>query len=279
LLALFINAGGWKVWHRRRSQLDMTMISTPPRRNRTRSFKALAHAIVAHRRLPMNDWLLATVLAAIAGAVNAGGFFVVGQYTSHMTGYLSQVADNLVTGHYAIVLKSLLAVVAFTIGAATSAALVNWARQNRYHQQYALPIVAQGFTLLAFSFAGFGASHIPILALLLMLCFLMGMQNATITKLSKARIRTTHATGMITDVGIEIGKAVFGVLSKNSGVRADTHKLMILLRLVIAFLAGGIVGAIGFASLGFIFAMPLSFVLLMLSLPTVMRPKRRLLAG
>lgn len=250
----------------------MTRISNIRQRNKTRSLLALAHAIVAHRRLPMNDWLLATVLAGVAGAVNAGGFFVVGQYTSHMTGYLSQIADNLVTANYVIVLKSLLAIIAFTIGAGTSAALVNWARQNRRHQQYALPIVVQGFTLFLFSFAGLAAGHIPILALLLVLCFLMGMQNATITKLSKARIRTTHATGMITDIGIEIGKAVFGVFSKRSTVKADTHKLLILLRLVLSFLFGGIAGAIGFASVGFIFAMPLSFVLLSLSLPTVLRP-------
>jgi uncharacterized membrane protein YoaK (UPF0700 family) len=41
-----------------------------------------------------------------------------------------------------------------------------------------------------------------------MLCFIMGLQNATVTKISGARIRTTHVTGMITDVGIELGKLV-----------------------------------------------------------------------
>jgi uncharacterized membrane protein YoaK (UPF0700 family) len=246
------------------------------RRNRTRSLFAVAYAIVSHRRLPINDWLLATVLAGVAGAINAGGFFVVGQYTSHMTGYLSQVADNLVTGQFMIVLKSFLAIVAFTMGAATSAVLVNWARQYRRHQQYALPIAVQGFILFVFSFAGHSASHMPILALLLVVCFLMGMQNATITKLSKARIRTTHATGMITDIGIEIGKAVLFGFSKKSRVRADIQKLKVLLRLVLSFLLGGIIGAIGFASVGFIFAMPLSFILMMLSLPTILRPSRQL---
>jgi uncharacterized membrane protein YoaK (UPF0700 family) len=253
----------------------MTRTSHRPRRNRTRSLLALAHAIVAHRRLPMNDWLLATVLAGVAGAVNAGGFFVVGQYTSHMTGYLSQVADNLVTGNTVIVVKSALAIFAFIVGAGVSAILVNWARLHRLHKQYALPIAAQGCTLFLFSLAQFGGNHIPTLALLMVLCFLMGMQNATITKLSKARIRTTHATGMITDIGIELGKAVFGRFSRQAGVKADRRKLTILLRLVLSFLLGGIIGAIGFASVGFIFAMPLSLVLLSLSLPTVMRPSYR----
>jgi len=38
------------------------------------------------------------------------------------------------------------------------------------------------------------------------LCFTMGLQNAIITKISKAQIRTTHVTGMITDIGIELAR-------------------------------------------------------------------------
>jgi uncharacterized membrane protein YoaK (UPF0700 family) len=249
-------------------------MSTPTRRSR--SLAGFAHAVMAHRRLPANDRLLATVLAGVAGAVNAGGFFVVGQYTSHMTGYLSQVADTLVTGRYMLLATSVGAILTFIIGAAVSAMLVNWARLNRYHQQYALPVAVQGSTLFSISLADYGANHIPTLALLFALCFLMGMQNATITKLSRARIRTTHATGMITDIGIELGKALFGKIAKQSKVRSDQRKLAILLQLVVSYLLGGILGAVGFANIGFIFALPLSLVLLSLSLPTLLRQTRRL---
>jgi len=38
-----------------------------------------------------------------------------------------------------------------------------------------------------------------------LLCFIMGLQNAVITKISHAEIRTTHVTGLVTDVGIELG--------------------------------------------------------------------------
>jgi uncharacterized membrane protein YoaK (UPF0700 family) len=226
--------------------------------------------------MPANDRLLATVLAGIAGAVNAGSFFVVGQYTSHMTGYLSQVADNLVTGRYSIAVTSVGAIIAFIAGAAASAMLVNWARLNRYHQQYALPVAVQGSTLFLISLADYSKGPVSTLGLLLMLCFLMGMQNATITKLSRARIRTTHVTGMITDIGIELGKAMFGMVAKHSNVRADALKLSILLRLVLSYFLGGVVGALGFATAGFIFALPLSLVLLSLSLPTVLRARRRM---
>ena len=252
------------------------MLKKPRRLKKSRSLVDLANVVVAHRRIPMNDKLLATVLAGIAGAVNAGGLFVVGQYTSHMTGYVSQIADNLVTGHLSIVATSIAAIFTFIIGAAISAMLVNWARINRYHQQYALPIAVQGSILLLVSIVDQLANHMLRLPLLLVLCLLMGMQNATITKLSKARVRTTHVTGMITDIGIEFGKAMFGTMTKHSTVRADTQKLAILSRLVLSYLLGGIVGAIGFASAGFLFALPLSIVLLLLSLPTLWQRKKRL---
>src|SRR5690606_16396564 len=99
------------------------------------------------------------------------------------------------------------------------------------------------------------------------LCFIMGMQNATITKISGARIRTTHATGMITDIGIELGRAAFGVSLPRSSVAADGAKLRILVGLVISFLFGGVIGAVGFGQLGFFFALPLGITLLALSVP------------
>ena len=92
----------------------------------------------------------------------------------------------------------------------------------------------------------------------------MGFQNATITKTSYARIRTTHATGMITDVGIELGRAVCG-RSFDADVTADRAKLWLLLRLLSVFLVGGIQGAIGYGAFGYLFSLPLVGVLLVLA--------------
>jgi len=244
-----------------------------PRRARSRSLYAIAQAVVAHRRMPVTDRILATLLAGIAGAVNAGGFLVVGRYTSHMTGYLSQAADNLVTGNLEVVLTSVVAIFSFIFGAAISSLLVIWARQHRYHFQYALPIMVQGSALFVFAFSGYFVGNISLLLQLAGLCFLMGMQNATVTKLSKARVRTTHATGMVTDIGIEIGRGIFKFLSPNSNIQIDKQKLSILLRLVLSYVVGGILGAEGFAKFGFVFALPLALILLSISLPTLISAK------
>jgi uncharacterized membrane protein YoaK (UPF0700 family) len=244
-------------------------------RKRTRSLRSIALAVVAHRRAAVTDALLATLLAAVAGAVNAGGFFVVGQYTSHMTGYLAQAADNLAIGNYAFVGTAAVAVISFIFGAGLSAFLVNWTKVQHYKLQYSLPLGVQGIALFIFSFSDAFVSHFNIVVQLMGLCILMGMQNATITKLSKARIRTTHATGMVTDIGIELGRAVFGVVVPGTNVRADGRKLGILLRLVLAFLCGGVFGALGFAKIGFLFAMPLAIILFGVALPSLVTHARQ----
>lgn len=103
----------------------------------------------------------------------------------------------------------------------------------------------------------------------------MGMQNATIAKISGSRIRTTHATGMMTDIGIELGRELFGRVHPSRRLEADRRKLRIHLRLVGTFVAGGGAGAIGLSRFGFVFALLLSAVLLALSAPSLLGRRGR----
>lgn len=235
----------------------------PDRHGKRRVRKSLVHA----ERGESDDHALAVILAGVAGAANAGGFFAVQQYTSHMTGYLAALADNLAIGNFWLVMVSVLAISAFTAGAGFSAVLINWARDHRSHHQYSLPIAVQGGFLFCFSFGWIFNSELGRLFSIACLCFIMGMQNATITKLSGARIRTTHATGMVTDIGIELGRAFYGLFHRSRGAGADHRKLGILVSQVVSFLCGGIVGALGYKALGFMFSLPLAMVLLAISVP------------
>jgi uncharacterized membrane protein YoaK (UPF0700 family) len=248
---------------RSRLRLGLTPIAPAAKPSRLRGLRL----ITAHRRAAQSDRALATVLAGIAGAANAGGFIVLGSYTSHMTGYLAALADNIVLQNLALVGQSLLAISLFTCGAAGSAFTINWARQHSRRRQYSLPIALQGLLLIALALLG--AAHLPApyahASGLGLLCFIMGFQNATITKITYARIRTTHATGMITDVGIELGRAAYG-RSFHAPIHADRSKLLTLLQLLLTFLLGGIVGAIGYSLIGFTFSLPLAAILLALAL-------------
>ena len=207
---------------------------------------------------------LGLTLAFVAGAVNAGGFLAVAQYTSHMTGVLSSIADNIALGRLALVTAGLASFAAFVAGAAVSTILINWARRRKLHSEYALALLLEAVLLLVFGIAGhrsMQAASAP--AVVLLLCGVMGLQNAIITKISGAEIRTTHMTGNATDLGIELGKLLYWNTDRAAPdkVLANRDKLGIHASLIILFTFGGLVGAVGFKRWGYGVSVPLSALL------------------
>ena len=91
----------------------------------------LARKLVGKERTAQANRTIGLLLAAVAGAINAGGFLAVQQYTSHVTGIVSAVADNLALGQMALVVDGVVGVLAFLLGAMTCAVLVNLARRKR----------------------------------------------------------------------------------------------------------------------------------------------------
>jgi uncharacterized membrane protein YoaK (UPF0700 family) len=80
------------------------------------------------------------------------------------------------------------------------------------------------------------------------LLFSMGMQNALVSVISGSVVRTTHLTGMVTDLGIDLSN----ILSSSAGSRPPVLRRIILhMSIIFSFLAGGVAGAIGFRHLGF----------------------------
>lgn len=216
-------------------------------------------------RSPEVNRRLGICLSLIAGATNAGGFLAIGQYTSHMTGLLSAVADHLILGQFLLVAASLAAIASFVGGAMTTALMVNWGLRRQLRSAYARPLALETSLLLIFGLFGTALQlHAELFAPLtvLLLCYIMGLQNAVITKISSAEIRTTHVTGLVTDIGIELGKLLYFNRSQApTKVRANRHKLRIHLSLVLAFLAGGLLGALGFKHWGYITTVPLAALL------------------
>jgi uncharacterized membrane protein YoaK (UPF0700 family) len=108
-----------------------------------------------------------------------------------------------------------------------------------------------------------------------LLCFIMGLQNAVITKISKAEIRTTHVTGLVTDAGIELGKLLYINRSTDkSPVLANRQRLRLHALLIGCFFTGGLAGAIGFKFAGFVTTVPLAVVLSILTLRPLLHDLR-----
>ncbi len=241
--------------------------------------------LTAISRSPQANRHLAYFLTFTAGAVNAGGFLAVQQYTSHMSGIVSMMADHVVLGGVVVVLQGLAALLSFLAGAASSAMLINFGRRSRLSSEYALPLLCEAALLLGFGLLGANLEtlrwfYVP--GTVMLLCYIMGLQNAMITKLSRSEIRTTHITGMVTDIGIELGKLCYWNVAKGDPadrqlVRADRAKLMVLTALVTLFFLGGVTGAYSFFSFGFGSTVPLALMLMGLAAVPIVDDIRGLL--
>ena len=211
--------------------------------------------------------VLGYIMAALAGAINAGGFFAVQQYTSHVSGQMSHAADMAYLGDWQHVAIALLGVVSFILGAAHSSWTILWAKRQRFRSGYGLSLWLEAIYLLIFGLLGvalsrFGAVFAPPTVLLL--CFILGMHNTVLTVLSGGAIRSTHMTGTATDLGIELSKVLYYNRSNNPrlpDVSVNKPKMKLLLGLLAAFLLGGVIGAWGYHQVAYHFTIPVAALL------------------
>lgn len=213
-------------------------------------------------------------MAFLAGAINAGGFFAVASYTSHVSGELSRAADMLYLGQWQPALTALLAVCGFLAGATHGSWMVLWAKRQRLRGTYGLILWLEAFYLLLFGLMGstLSAYTLFVPATLFLLCVIMGMHNTVVSIVSHGQIRATHMTGHLTDMGIELSKMLYYRHNRNPrlpDVRVSKPRFRLMAGMLIAFLTGGVAGAWGIHRLGYYFTWPVAAVLFVLGAGSV----------
>jgi uncharacterized membrane protein YoaK (UPF0700 family) len=205
-------------------------------------------------RIGSADRRLAWSLAGIAGALNTAGFYAMGVFSSNMTGNVAVLADHLALADFTVAAAYLALVATFVAGAAVSALLINAGRRRHVTGIYAFSILAEAVLLTGLACADLwltGTGRGSLLAY--GLSFLMGLQNAVVTRISNARVRTTHVTGMVTDIGIELGNLLdLAWRRRRDGEAVDynAEKLRLHGVTVLSFLFGGVLGVLAYRAWG-----------------------------
>ncbi len=219
------------------------------------------------RTFTHNAWL-AIALSSVAGAVNTIGFFAVGSYTSHVTGNATQFADGLAQGRYGIAYDALALVGFFFAGAVTAATFVHFGKRFG-GARFVAALLFEALLLAAFAFLSYShprwhLNAIPSVSLTGLLCFAMGLQNALVTNISGAVVRTTHLTGIVTDFGIEFVRLTNWLWNEVKGRKwhdairhairvrfhPNAHKAWLHLCIFGSFITGGILGPLLYFRLG-----------------------------
>lgn len=246
-----------------------------------------ARLLMKHRqRTKRLNRQLAWSLAFIAGAVNAGGFMAVKTYTSHVSGAISRAADELAIGNRTLALGAISTVGCFAAGAFFTSMLISFGRRHRFRSHYALSLAIEAGLLVVLGMTSLELHQMHRFALpltVVLLAFIMGMHNSVVTTISSAEVRTTHMTGIATDIGLELGRLFY--FNRDRGrrmkeVRANRDRLKLHSLILAAFFGGGLIGAMGFQHLGYRIVFFLAAFLLLLAFQPILydlRVRRRLL--
>jgi uncharacterized membrane protein YoaK (UPF0700 family) len=224
---------------------------------------------------------LALLLAGVAGAVNALSFFAFGQHLTHMTGHVSVVGESLASGRGMEAFAAARLVFAFMVGATTAAALLE-ASRHRQRGRHTPALFVETVTLGAASlWAHAPAEEIDDPTLMWGLAFAMGLQNALVTRVSGAVVRTTHLSGVLTDIGLQLVHMVVWVRdgAREHGLRGLLRRVRELpsavefsrtrlhVGIALAFLVGALLGAYLFLRLGMpAMALPCTVLVLLMAL-------------
>jgi len=188
-----------------------------------------------------------SLLSFQSGFANIGGMLAVHHYVSHVTGFAGHIAINILQKSYANAFLLLAIPITFLLGATFSAFFSDIRRLKNQTPKYDFVLLCIAALYFIISICGykkyfghFGEELISLrdYALMMMLCFASGAQNALITTYSGAVVRTTHLTGLVTDLGIGVAR----VLSR-SHHEHEKKSNFLRLEIIISFTIGGIIGA------------------------------------
>ncbi|MGY3054681.1 uncharacterized membrane protein YoaK (UPF0700 family) [Pedobacter sp. UYEF25] len=186
---------------------------------------------------------LASILSGVAGIVNITGVLGLHTLTTNVTGHFAFFSEELSLNNFNIAFVYLGYILFFLFGAFVSSLIMEWVPKHRPHTSYLIPIFIEITILLAvgFSAPSLHEKRSPFFILLAAaLLFSMGLQNALVTRVSKSVVRTTHLTGLFTDLGIELSQLFF---HKNVEIKKQLNRSILLkLMIITCFFSGGIIG-------------------------------------
>ena len=152
---------------------------------------------------------IASLLSFVAGMVNVAGFLSVQRLTTNVTGHFAFFVDEVFKLHFSESFIYFLYILFFFLGSFVSNLLVEIITRKNERYIYVIPTIIESIILFTIGLIGHNliAKNANFIALSLL--FAMGLQNSLVTRISGAIVRTTHLTGLFTDLGIELSQLFF----------------------------------------------------------------------
>lgn len=184
---------------------------------------------------------LGSIAAFAAGMVNVSAFILFFAFTSNITGYYAILADEIAEGKNIQVLIVLAWIALFFMGSFLSNFIIIHGQKRYRFLYHAIPLGVEMFLLLFVWYYGdfhYEETLAETEFLIALLLFAMGIQNGLTATLSNFAVKTTHLTGLTTDLAINISMLTHPQHRSNPEI---FNKIKLYLSIASSYLLGGLI--------------------------------------
>lgn len=186
--------------------------------------------------------MLAATTASASGITNVASVIAFFAFTSNVTGHVAIFAEELVKGHLHQVYIVMVWLILFLFGAFLANYLISSIVKKGRYLSHTAPILIEIMVLFVIAIYGHYYYEETLLEteyLVGGLLFCMGLQNGMVSTISGGIVKTTHVTGLFTDLGAEISQWVHPITPRSKVLK---DRLTLRLTILGFYLAGGLVG-------------------------------------
>jgi uncharacterized membrane protein YoaK (UPF0700 family) len=213
------------------------------------------------KRTLKQNLMLASSTAFVAGMTNVVGVIAFLTFTSNVTGHVATLARHVVERNFHEIAIFFVWLSAFFMGAFTASFLI-WSFQRRSkYLAHSAPIVLEIILLLIVAIYGhqlYNETDMEREIIITILLFSMGLQNSMASTISGGLIKTSHLSGLFTDLGSELAEWLHPKTDKTEVLR---NKLYIRFTILGFYFAGGVIGGYLFNKYDFLIFYLIPFIL------------------
>ncbi|GAA0874268.1 YoaK family protein [Wandonia haliotis] len=184
---------------------------------------------------------LGAMTAFSAGMVNVASLILFFSFTSNVTGHYAILAEEIAKGNWFQVLVVFSWIFCFFAGSFFSNYMIIHGERRSSYITHSIPLILEMICILTVGFYGhfiYSETLMETEIMVAVLLLAMGLQNGLTASISNFSVKTTHLTGLTTDLAAHLSMLTKKKYRQNKQVR---DKVKLLSFIAAAYLTGGVI--------------------------------------
>jgi uncharacterized membrane protein YoaK (UPF0700 family) len=193
-------------------------------------------------RTLQQNLLLASSTAFVSGVTNVAGMVAFLAFTSNITGHVANLAKHIVEQNFREIIVFVIWLLLFFIGAFISNFIVRSFEHKSRYRAHSIPIIIEIILLLFVAIYGhnfYRETDLEREIVIGVIIFSMGLQNSLVSTISGGLIKSTHLTGLFTDLGGDVSEWMHPNVERTIIIR---NKIFVRLTVLSFYFIGAIAG-------------------------------------